>query len=863
MTDDNTFVVDLGAGVYLDAQGQITYTAPHSAQIYKPPDGLKIDPKKVEDIFKDLAGILPADAEAQAKWVKWGVPANIAKFLGSIAGVVGVVATVISVYAWIIGVALYIAGEVIGDDGLSPALGQALQGLKNTLNGQEQLARVAAMIEMHAQFDGRLDEIAGILAEFNLEEPISTDELVDKYARMQAVLAELAVPLSQVRTQDWAVVSDPDAYAGRAFVSQILVLENGDGTTAAVPSVPPGVTVFDYRIGVPMLLYASTTYASMAQVAMPWFRSSGIYAQGLRKTADAIDTFVLRMQRECLARTASTPATLGQQLLLPIPEIPINGEDGVEAIFGSGGLPSKLTGRPYYAVGAFDLVAYDDTFLGAEYFARALAGEPLGRRGTFDYRWQTLLGKYGTFQQAVTESPDDTAAQANDQETNDYARLQLLTGMATLVRQSAWLRFLSTPPIVSQTIAGKASSYRAETSHEQTVATSPAFPHVGVIEHPATKKHYTAYARADARTHLPGLRPNFRYRVVLRTLASAAPNEAWQDLQYVGDVWKARYEPTAADKRVNRIRTELLQNWILDEAVLYEGPSPDHEVKEQGRSVILTAATFDWYVPVKTDPATSFTLSSRLLPHTAALKAAPTEQGSDQAVVDRTRLSGGLSVHLNDAFDDQPLPVRDELVSRMPLSPAIDDVMHDRASALVSVGTAELARAERRHVKNERVHVDWTLHWSNGELVVIVAGRPDERPFHAEVVVEETVYSGEALPRDTPDLSQPLDGAQNREVIHTAYGIEVVNQAMFVPQVFFDKEHQALVDSIGKWHDFVQRYVAVRGPIHPGDPINEVKRTERELLTQSLSTSALAKLAVVRQDFADHHELAVETDAAP
>lgn len=310
MSDDSTFVVDLGAGVYLDAQGQITYSAPHSAQVYKPPDGLKIDPKKVEDLFKDLAGILPADAEAQAKWVSWGVPANVAKFLRSIAGVVGVVGTAISVYAWIVSAMFYIVGKVTRDDGLSPALGQALQGLKNTLKGQEQLARVAAMIEMHAQFDGRLDEIAGILAEFNLEQPISTDDLVDKYARMQTVLDELAVPLSQVRTQDWAVVSDPDVYVGRGFASQLLVLENGDGTTTAAPPVPPGVTVFDYRIGVPMLLYASTTYASMAQVAMPWFRSSGIYAQGLRKTADAIDAFVLRMQRECLARTASTSASL-------------------------------------------------------------------------------------------------------------------------------------------------------------------------------------------------------------------------------------------------------------------------------------------------------------------------------------------------------------------------------------------------------------------------------------------------------------------------------------------------------------------------------------------------------------------------
>jgi hypothetical protein len=89
------------------------------------------------------------------------------------------------------------------------------------------------------------------------------------------------------------VTYDADAYKGRGFASQLLVFEQSDGSTPGVPMVPGTVTHFDYRLGVPMLLYAATTYASLAQVAMPWFRSAGMYAAQLRRTADAIDRFVL------------------------------------------------------------------------------------------------------------------------------------------------------------------------------------------------------------------------------------------------------------------------------------------------------------------------------------------------------------------------------------------------------------------------------------------------------------------------------------------------------------------------------------------------------------------------------------------
>ena len=95
-----------------------------------------------------------------------------------------------------------------------------------------------------------------------------------------------------------------------------------------------------------MRLYAATTYAALAQVAMPWFRSAGMYAAQLRRTADAIDRFVLRMQDESLAHTQYAPETVLDQRVWPILNIsdPERGE------------PKKVWDPyPTYAVGAFVL----------------------------------------------------------------------------------------------------------------------------------------------------------------------------------------------------------------------------------------------------------------------------------------------------------------------------------------------------------------------------------------------------------------------------------------------------------------------------------------------------------------------------
>lgn len=803
MTD--SFAVHLGGGTYLDASGNVTFGPPTDAQIYTPPAGFRVDLKSAQEAFKGLAELLPANDEALEKWNSWGVPEGMVSFLGNLAGVAGVAATVAGIYAWAIGLALKIVGAM-GEQGMSPELGKTLNSIKNQMKGFEQVELAAKMIAMRSEFDGRIDRMRGLLMRILTEKP-GEPARAQIFAEMRNVVDELTVPLSNVRDQEWTTTVDSDDYAARAFASPLLVFEHADGTLAPVPLQAPGLTHFDYRLGVPMMLYAAGTFVGLAQVAMPWLRSSGTYAGALRKTADAIDRFVMRMQDECLARTEYTARTVLQQKTWPIFAIP-----------GSGPRPSL---DATYAVGAFDLVRYDDAFFGQRLSAQMLTGDNPGRRGLFNYYWSTAW-----------TSLFDVADAANVQARRDYAELQTATGMFRLITTASWLRFMSTPPETSETVRGAAADSRAFQSEEPTTATSPSIFPVGVISYPATRRRYSARSRVRFTTQEPGYAPAFHYKIVLRTLEQVFTNEAWDERPYVGDVWRTEYVPAEGDPRCQRLRTEFRESAVLSERVLYEGPSPADLVTRQG-SATITATTFDWYVPhasawgVLVEAGKDYVTSGAI--------ASPAKKKMS---------SGGVSVHL---LGDSPMvapPMRLLDYSSPLIGGVVDEpVDFDVFAALDDVA---LDKAERRHVRVEDVTLDWHLAWERDKLQVRLSGNADNRPFQAWVVVEEIVYSGE---EPTDDIGDVLSDEQLTERIHTPVAAEIVNQIVLVPEQFFTDERRAFERGEKMWRDFMDRFSEER-PVGPGDPIESLHDDLRDMVTRSKSTATLARTLDLRVRFA-------------
>jgi hypothetical protein len=203
------------------------------------------------------------------------VPPKLVESLSKLAGIVGATATFVSIYLWGVGAMISLMSLISNDDdGMSPETGRLLTNLKNQMKGLEEIVLADTMISIHSEFDGRIDRVKGKLTSLAVEKPAGPAR-AQLFADIAAIVDELAVPLSRLRNQEWATTYDPDAYKGRFSLSPRLVFVGPGGVLTPVRPVAPGLTAFNYRLGVPMLLFGTTTFAALARIAMPWFRSAG------------------------------------------------------------------------------------------------------------------------------------------------------------------------------------------------------------------------------------------------------------------------------------------------------------------------------------------------------------------------------------------------------------------------------------------------------------------------------------------------------------------------------------------------------------------------------------------------------------
>jgi hypothetical protein len=819
----DTFAVHLGGGLYLDASGNLVFGPPTNAQIYHAPDSYSVDLKKIQETFKDLADILPRDEDGKKKWQDWGVPPKLVEQLSKLAGIVGVTATFVSIYLWGVGAMISLMGLMSKDDGMSPETGRLLTNLKNQMKGLEEIVLADTMISIHSEFDGRINRVNGKLTNLAVQKPVGPAR-AQLFADIAAIVDELAVPLSRLRDQEWATTYDPDTYKGRFILSPRLVFVGAGGMTP-VPPVAPGLTVFNYRLGVPMLLFGTTTFAALARIAMPWFRSAGIYADQLRKSADALDRFVLRMQSESLARTEHSPLSIMEEQLGPTAQVPDTAQGALHP-------PSIF---PRYPVGAFDLVTYNDDFLAERWLSAFVNKTYEGRRGTFDYTWQDS---------AYPSRPpnglslEKIADEANDRSRQDYTDLQTATGSFRLISAAAWLRFLSTPPDRSETVTGEVEDTRRLVDSGPTTAKSPRIFPLTTVEHAATLRRYEAHACVQILTQEPGYIPAFSYRVVLRTLKSVAAEEGWHRREYVGDVWQADYVPAQADKRSNRLRTTFRQGAILSEVVLHDGPSPEQPLKTPLHREALRASTFDWYVPLLQQGSAYLDVSRPVFTRATQGK------GTSGGIKPLVGSGGDVSIHLAQRASATITP----LTTMGGPGPAPSPLHLSGEVTLEGSSRKELAPelVERRHVREEDVELEWQLSWNAGRLDISLSGRPTDRPFQVFVVVEETVYSGEIAP---PSAVGPLGDPLLREQLHTPFLSEMVNQIVFVPEEFFTAEREALERGEKLWHDFVTKF-AKSTTVGPGTPVASLLDSVANRLLASPSTATLAAVMDERVDFA-------------
>jgi hypothetical protein len=824
---ETKFAVELGGNLFLDSTGAIVHSVAPSAQRYKAPEKFHYDAEKVAETLKKFAELLPHSDDDKKAWAEFGVSADLIRAmakLGKLSSVVAGAATAVAIF----GVVASLIGLIDDAHELSPALKRELEAIKAQLEGLEDIQQANDMIRLHAEFGGRIDRARQKLLEFGVHEP-SAARRRQLYEDLLAITDELAVPLDEVQNRSWLATHRGEAYKGRAFISRHLFHVTGAGERP-VPMAHWANTHFDYRLGVPMLLYGSATFAAVLRVAMPWFRSAGIYSPSLRKLADAIDQFVVRIQAECLSRTRHDAQSVFTHQVSPALPWPPRGHGVVENFYES-------TGETAYPVGGFDLVHYSDAFLTQQSALYHPFGPDRGRRACFNYTWLPPEGM---------QALDDIAHAANAQADQDYANLQTATGAFQLIHTAAWLRCLSTPPVQSETVSGKIIDSRTLVSEAATVARSPHFHLAGVVEHPAKLMRYAARSRVSVSTQEPGYSPAFRYRVVVRTLASRTGHDGWAGRDYVGWAWEGKHAETSAGPEVKRLRTTFNKKLVLSEQVLYEGVSPVEPLTLPrggvGGQLRLRATTFDWYVPVIINELPFVEPDYQLSPQLESTSP-PGKPPKSAGLQESPYGLGAVSIHLASRFGGGA-PIQTLGLNKSSLVGQVDDFW--ASDSLAAPDLSALKYAERRHVKEEDVELDWSLSWQDGRMTVQLAGRPHQRPFQVFVVVEETVYSGEPIPEGVANY---LGRPELQEQIHTAFAAEIVNQLVMVPPAFFIREHWALEESKELW-GIVAREYAKESPMSVSESMTAMLAEVKDQTRRSPNTSTLVDSYRRRLEFA-------------
>ena len=77
----------------------------------------------------------------------------------------------------------------------------------------------------------------------------------------------------------------------------------------------------------------------------------------------------------------------------------------------------------------------------------------------------------------------------------------------------------------------------------------------------------------------------------------------------------------------------------------------------------------------------------------------------------------------------------------------------------------------------------------------------------------------------------------------------MVNQVVFVPEEFFVEERKA-IDAANKMFSEFQRHYSISGSVGPGDPIQYLQQSIREMIAMSPSTSTIAESLDKRAEFA-------------
>src|SRR5215471_829877 len=318
---DPLFVLDLGGGTYVDARGALMSGLPSGAvALPKPPD-LRLDPGTMASALRDLTDPDLTIDNVTERWKDAGQSDEFLQFVLKSANVLSLMGGVVLQVTQPAGL---VASTILGlltnafasSSGLDPATLAEVQRIVGLEKAKADVDQANLMLTMYSGVQGNLESVRSAFGDVVRFDPTGPARLA-AFTTMKNTVQTASAAVVQIRDSKWPGVYDSDDYKTRVGLAPILCRVRPDGSLDPVKPQPSSDTRFDYRLGLPMLLYLSTAYPAMIQMAAPIYRSQGTYRDQLRLLAGAIDAFVVRLQDECFSRTQHTPQSLLNHEVFP------------------------------------------------------------------------------------------------------------------------------------------------------------------------------------------------------------------------------------------------------------------------------------------------------------------------------------------------------------------------------------------------------------------------------------------------------------------------------------------------------------------------------------------------------------------
>jgi hypothetical protein len=791
---DPAYITRLGPNLYLDSHGVLHQGVIPPVPDYTLPGGLFRTAQEVAKLaktFNDIDNALPDKDEGEKyekfleKITKLGLPPELAKLLGVVGNIAGAIGTAFVVLGVAVGLAKMLGMFGDGPSPLELLVKARLDALEKQINELSKRLFEQNLTQSQAELEAARRRVKEFVAQRD-SGTMSDSAILSELLGVKLLLTSPTTPkvliMTNKMTYRLAFDTGRHTKVWPWITNHLFLIPEGKEPVRAVfPTM--NSSVFESCIALPLGVQAVQTYLPLIQSLCPEFRTTGDFREHLRAVTENISALAKTIRDETLARTIHHEGDFGWLIpdfyvLDPVPGL------------------TTPTLKPDFTlvVGALDLSNHNDAFFPDVGPGAAVPFPGSSRRGSLEFRWHPpatlrldhsssgMVHRDGTpvLNYLITNGRQCADA-ANELAAQDYADLLLSSGYMTLVHLASQLRHATTEPIHSESVRGNVYLNRHPEARTQvTVHSKPSlalFPKATAdLQAQAWREPQTVNAIASVTTQPLPRTKLIPYRILLRTLSSAIPPDAWNEPNYES-VQTARHVDDPLNKGFKRLRLETSKAAVLHEEVLFEGVSDD-EFRSFDKPLSFEAHTFDWWIPTQPGPFSSTTLDD----------------------------PGGSALLGREPGTIKPSPVfPSTLLEVKPvMRDSIDTTLGGRSFVMLGHGWEEGAQTWKgfhREMKLATVEMRVRAEWRNSQLRVSIDNRLEDRNYIVFLVVEETF--GFIEPDETPP-----------KVLHTAFPMAINGCLTYVPQSLFDEEKKAR----GKRDEFVHEFGVFVRP-KPGEPV--------------------------------------------